>query len=216
LKGIFRDANRHQTKKNLNVSKVLEYLRQYEKFNSRHLFSANKIIKGSPQEIYELMIDIHDFYCKSYIPSKIKEEKRLDKINCLDFDDDNEFIKINDKNLPNKFTTNQENLKVYVNSFYKNIDRDQNSIDRENLIINNNKINRNILSNYDDKNTSCKNPTNNNLNLNQNHVAKKSNKIMKKAVKGNSKNKKNDYYSISSFDFDSKIYGAQKDFKDIM
>ena len=34
IKGIFRDANRNQTKKNLNVNKVLEFLREKEKFNS--------------------------------------------------------------------------------------------------------------------------------------------------------------------------------------
>ncbi len=81
IKGIFRDVNRNQTKKNLNVTKVLEYLRQFEKFNSRHLFNTNKIVKGLPEVIFELIIDIHDYYCKGYIPNKTKEHKRINQIN---------------------------------------------------------------------------------------------------------------------------------------
>lgn len=56
---------KNATQKLLNVRKVLEFLRRHERFNSRHLFDADKVIRGDKQTILELLKDIHDFYRKS-------------------------------------------------------------------------------------------------------------------------------------------------------
>lgn len=61
---MFRDNNRFSTKI-INIKKVLEYLRNFEKFNSRHLFDTDLIAKGNINVIIELFIDIHHYYSKN-------------------------------------------------------------------------------------------------------------------------------------------------------
>ncbi len=51
----------------MNVKKVLEFLRTHEKFNSRHLFDVNEIVNKDKIIIFELLTDIHNFYCKYYV-----------------------------------------------------------------------------------------------------------------------------------------------------
>lgn len=51
----------------MNVKKVLEFLRTYEKFNSRHLFDVDEIVNKDKTIIFELLSDIHNFYCKKHI-----------------------------------------------------------------------------------------------------------------------------------------------------
>jgi len=193
-------VNSNQTKKNLNVTRVLEYLRQFEKFNSRHLFSANKIVKGSPEEIYELIIDIHNYYCKSYLPSKSKERKRIQKINSFDFDHENYNYPTNDK-----ITSNQETLRVFMKNNSQG--KDSNCM----------KFNKN--SNFMNRVNSKKNEDNSNpaaiiKNYNYNNKYKTENNQKIEYRNKNQKAKKNDYYSVNSFDFSYKIFASEEELKD--
>ena len=46
----------------VNINKVLEYLRTIEKFPSRHLWDNIEISKGNNLIIWELLDDIYNFY----------------------------------------------------------------------------------------------------------------------------------------------------------
>lgn len=207
--------NRNQTKKNLNITKILEYLRQFEKFNSRHLFSSNKIIKGSPVEIYELIADIHDYYCKSYIPSKTKEKKRIQKINSLDFEDENNIYNTN-----YKITNNEENLRLQMNKNFET--KEFNSLKNIKKNINDNynfknKVffhqNKEIESEENSKNRQIFNSNKKSYNKDDTYSQKNQIKDIKNNIQ---KNKKNDYYSINSFDFNYKIFATEEELKDKM
>ena len=61
LKGIIRrTATRSQIQ--VNINKVLEYLRSLEKFPSRHLWDNIEISKGNSLIIWELLDDIYHYY----------------------------------------------------------------------------------------------------------------------------------------------------------
>ena len=61
IKGITRKT---KTKSHIqvNINKVLEYLRSKEKFNSSHLWNGNEIAIGNKKIIWELLEDIMNFY----------------------------------------------------------------------------------------------------------------------------------------------------------
>ena len=61
IKGITRKT---KTKSHIqvNINKVLEYLRSKEKFNSHHLWNCNEIAIGNKKVIWELLEDIMNFY----------------------------------------------------------------------------------------------------------------------------------------------------------
>lgn len=186
-------------------------MRQFEKFNSRHLFSANKIIKGSPLEIYELIIDIHDYYCKSYLPYKIKEKKRLKKINSLDFDDG-----YNDYNTNDRITNNQETLRILMNNNFKGNDSYSTNSNR----FPNNNYNFKNRVNFKENpknNDNSKEKKKKNSNKKANDNKDKTEIIHKiEVINKNQKTKRNDYYSVNSFDFNYKIFASEEELKDRM
>ena len=61
IKGIIRKT---KTKSHIqvNINKVLDYLRGIEKFRCRHFWSGNEIAVGNKKVIWELLEDIMNFY----------------------------------------------------------------------------------------------------------------------------------------------------------
>ena len=173
------------------------------------MFSAYKIIKGSPVEICEIIIDIHDYYCKSYLPFKIKEKKRLQEINSLDYDNENDIYNDNCK-----ITNNQDNLKLLKNNNvegkeFHNKASSRNYNNNYNFM---NKIQRNANN---DKNINSPLDNFNNKSGDKNQNKSKDNQ-RKEEKKNNQKFKKNDYYSVNSFDFNYKIIASEEELKDRM
>ena len=181
----------------------------FEKFNSRNLFSANKIIKGSAAEIYAIIIDIHDYYCRLYIPNKTKEQKRINKINSLDFPQKDEDAKYN-HNYNEYITKNEENLKIFQNNELFKKANLLSKINNEKQSNNNNNYNYNNYCIVETPKEALQNLTsrknNNQNNKNNNNYSSNSNK----------KNKKSDYYSVNSFDFINKLFDVEVEIKDKM
>lgn len=66
IKGIIRKTiTRSQIQ--VNINKVLDYLRSIEKFSSQHLWSGSEIAKGDRKVIWELLDDLCSFYGKQNI-----------------------------------------------------------------------------------------------------------------------------------------------------
>ena len=63
IKGIIRKTTT-RSQIQVNINKVLYYLRSIEKFSSKHLWSGNEIAKGNTIVIWELLNDIFVYYAK--------------------------------------------------------------------------------------------------------------------------------------------------------
>ena len=63
IKGIIRKTTT-RSQIQVNINKVLFYLRSIEKFSSKHLWSGNEIAKGNKNVIWELLNDIFIYYAK--------------------------------------------------------------------------------------------------------------------------------------------------------
>ena len=61
IKGIIRRTNT-RSQIQVNINKVLEYLRTLEKFPSRNLWNNIEISKGNNVIIWQLLDDIYNFY----------------------------------------------------------------------------------------------------------------------------------------------------------
>ena len=128
LRGIIRRTST-RSQMQVNINKVLEYLRTLEKFPSRHLWDNHEISKGNNIVIWELLDDVYNFY-----GNKIKFNRKIKKNN-------------NRNNLNRTFTQTKSNNKDKNNNFeyintYSNTPlkgRKKNSL---NII--NNKYNNNI------------------------------------------------------------------------
>ena len=64
IKGIIKNTNK-KSNKLLNVRKSLEFLSNKERFESKYLFDAEKIVTGDFETITKFLIDIRNFYCKN-------------------------------------------------------------------------------------------------------------------------------------------------------
>ena len=81
IKGIIR---RTSTRSHIqvNINKVLEYLRTIEKFPSRHLWDNLEISKGNNLIIWELLDDIYNFYGnKKTFKRKMKKNNSINNLN---------------------------------------------------------------------------------------------------------------------------------------
>ena len=80
IKGIIRKTvNKSQIQVNLN--KVLDYLRSREKFSSRHLWSGDEIAKGDKRTIWELLEDLNSYYNKSNFTVKRSSKGKTQRTN---------------------------------------------------------------------------------------------------------------------------------------
>ena len=96
IKGIIRRTNT-RSQIQVNINKVLEYLRTIEKFPSRNLWNNIEISKGNSLIIWQILDDIYNFY-----GNKITFKKKNKKGN-----NNNSFS--NDNNYLNKTFTNSKN-----------------------------------------------------------------------------------------------------------
>jgi hypothetical protein len=190
------------TIKIINVKKVLEFLRTHEKINFRHLFDVENIVKGDKETIVELLIDIHNFYCKNENMSngvtnrsKTKASKSLDSVKnlkskskhlqTLDYDDyrvnlpNNIYVRLNKKFSGNKNISKQpsQNIRMRRKDVSSTADTKINSsLEEINKTYSYNPNNDNIFLTFDSKN------------------AKKLNSLLEKSISGlNSSNSVNNF-----------------------
>ena len=140
IKGIIRRTNT-RSQIQVNINKVLEYLRTIEKFPSRNLWNNIEISKGNSLIIWQLLDDIYNFY-----GNKINFKKKK-----KGFNNNNDTINNNDNNYMNRtFTRERPKSKSKLENINMNL---------------NNKLNKDEI--YYEKINSLnisKNNTNNNYN----------------------------------------------------
>ena len=79
IKGIIRKIKKNSDV-HININKCLNYLRNIEKFPSRHLWSNNGIFNADEDVIFELLEDICNFYSK-FLFKNVKRNKSNSKLN---------------------------------------------------------------------------------------------------------------------------------------
>ena len=79
IKGIIRKIKKNSDVR-ININKFLSYLRDIEKFPSRHLWSNNEIFNADEDVIFELLEDICNFYSK-FLFKKVNRNKSNSKLN---------------------------------------------------------------------------------------------------------------------------------------
>ena len=134
LKGIIRRTNT-RSQIQVNINKVLEYLRTLEKFPSRNLWNNIEISKGNSVIIWQLLDDIYNFYGNK-ITFKKRQKKGINNISS-----NNNYLNktfTDEKNNINKKLLNKEMI-------YKNINT-LNTSKNNNTINNNKKHNKKINS----------------------------------------------------------------------
>ena len=144
IKGIIRRTNT-RSQIQVNINKVLEYLRTIEKFPSRNLWSNIEISKGNSIIIWQLLDDIYNFY-----GNKKTFKKKNKKGN------NNSFLN-NDNNLNKTFTNSKNNYQNFdiniINQLndnekiYKNITTN-NSKNDTNFYLDNKNNSKNNISKY--------------------------------------------------------------------
>ena len=198
LKGIIRKTST-RSQIQVNINKVLEYLRSLEKFPSRHLWNNIEISKGNSLIIWELLDDIYNYY-----GNKIKFYRR--KINNNKNKLNKTFTK--EKNNYNSLDNNKGDFNF--NNFYSNTPLKNSKLAPIN--INNEELNnKNNFSKYThtpliNKNKNIEDKINNNnfnnktFEINKNNVNKKIyNKYNNKKIFKKEKN-----FSINNIDLNYK------------
>lgn len=61
----------------ININKLLDYLRSLEKFNPRNLWSNNEICSGDLKTIFELLDDIWNFYSNKIFYKPIRRKSKF-------------------------------------------------------------------------------------------------------------------------------------------
>ena len=175
IKGIIRKT---KTKSDIqvNINKVLEYLRSIERFSSRHLWNNTEIARGDRKIIWELLEDICNYYSKNFSKKRIINRSKSSLQNKI-----HSFDKLNYKNFNTKSNIDTLNLSGTPGSNSKmNLDFNISDISYvTSPNINNNNFKNNII-NYNNNNKSKNSFNNENKN------------ILKK------KNKKNDILNTSN------------------
>ena len=211
LKGIIRKTST-RSHIQVNVNKVLEYLRSLEKFPSRHLWNNIEISKGNSLVIWELLDDIYNYYGNKIKFKRIKKKNNKNNLNKT-------FTQ--EKRLNNNNLDKNEDFKF--DNFYSNTPLKHRKL--VSLNINNNNIKNNNYGELNDKNDYFKyshtpiinkkiesnenNTFNNNyynnktFEINKNNFNKKIFNI-KNNKKANKKDKDKYKYSINNIDFNYK------------
>ena len=174
IKGIIRKT---KTKSDIqvNINKVLDYLRSIERFSSRHLWNNSEIARGDKKVIWELLEDICNYYSKNFSKNKVINRSRSSLQNRL-----NSFDKFTPKNLNTKSNIDTLNLSgTPVSNSKLNLDFNVSNISYatspNNLITNNNNSNNNINSKNNNNISSYNSKSQNNNLKNNNNIQKKKN-----------------------------------------
>lgn len=112
IKGIIRKTL-NKSHIQVNINKLLDYLRSLEKFNARNLWSNNEICSGDSKTIFDLLDDIWNFYSNKNFDKVIRSKSK--------FKENNSFssLKINNTNFqPAK---NNIVMKDNSNSYYNSV-----------------------------------------------------------------------------------------------
>ena len=121
LKGIIRKTST-RSQIQVNINKVMDYLRSLEKFPSRHLWNNQEISKGNSLVIWQLLDDIYNFYGNKVTfnlrHQKMSSKKKLNKTFTMERPNKSRILDKFDKN-DNNFGRNSENYKTKTPS--KNI-----------------------------------------------------------------------------------------------
>ena len=200
IKGIIRKTST-RSQIQVNINKVLDYLRSLQKFPSRHLWNNLEISKGNSLIIWELLDDIYNFYGNKVTFKRMSKKnnikKSLNKTFTRDIknhknkdidknDDKYDNLEINKKN--SKTPLKQRNMFMYSldenkNNDNKNIGNKEDSFYNNNLNyskysytpIENNKISNNLKKKKNMKNNFINNNNfyfNNNNNFNSHQINK--------------------------------------------
>ena len=223
LKGIIRKTST-RSQIQVNINKVMEYLRTLEKFPSRHLWNNIEILKGNSLVIWQLLDDIYNFYGNKVtfkrMHRRMNSKKSLNRtftidrnnsksrtIDKYDKKDDN-FGLNNDSYKPKTPLKNSKKFKLNShhnnnnceNSFYIN-DKEFSKFSYTPVIDNNRIKNKNKIKSEIDNNIKNYNESKNKFDINQNNI----NKINKKIKKTYEDNKKfqnmEDKNNLMNFDF---------------
>ena len=124
IKGIIRKTN-SKTQIQINLNKVINYLKTIENFNHRHLWDGNEILNCNKQIIWEFLNDIFIYYkqnnfCIEHHSNSMKNINSLNKSNKIN------YININNKNIP------KDNNKNNLNKNFNNFDSNNNNINKIN------------------------------------------------------------------------------------
>ena len=152
IKGIIRKTN-SKTQNQININKVINYLKTIENFNHRHLWDGNEILNSNKPIIWEFLNDIFVYYNKNNfcIEHHSNSMKNLNNLN-----------KSNNLNINNKITSkeNNNNLNKKFNNFDSNNNNTNKINDLEKSLFKNKE---NFNSERNQINKIFKNRTNNNI-----------------------------------------------------
>ena len=229
LKGIIRKTST-RSQIQVNINKVMDYLRTLEKFPSRHLWNNVEISKGNSLVIWQLLDDIYNFYgnkvtfkrmhkrlnSKKNLNRTFTMERNNNKSRTIDkFDKKDENFGLNIESYksktplknPKKFklnthhhNSNNNNLINDENSFYIN-DNDISKYSYTPVIESNRIKNKNKMKSEFDINNKNYNESKNKFDINQ-YNFNKINKKIKKTYEDN-KNLQNieDNNKLLNFNF---------------
>ena len=206
LKGIIRKTST-RSQIQVNINKVMDYLRSLEKFPSRHLWNNMEISKGNSLVIWQLLDDIYHFYGNKVtfkrMQKRMNSKKNLNRTFTIDrnnnksrtIDKNDENFGLNNESYKSK-TPLKNSKKFKLNSHHNN----NNLINDENsFYINDNDVSKYSYTPFIDsnriknKNKMKSDIDNNNYNESKNKFETNQyniNKINKKIKKAYEDNKK--------------------------
>ena len=171
IKGIIRKT---KTKSDIqvNINKVLEYLRSIERFSSRHLWNNVEIARGDRKIIWELLEDICNYYSRNFSKNRIINRSKSSLQNRI-----HSFDKFKSKNFNNKSNVDTLNLSGTPNSNSKmNLDFNISDISYvTSPNVNNNNFKNNVINYNNNKNSNFNNEKKNLKKKNKNEILNTSN-----------------------------------------
>ena len=199
IKGIIRRTNT-RSQIQVNINKVLEYLRTLEKFPSRNLWNNIEISKGNSVIIWQLLDDIYNFYANK-ITFKKRRKKGFTNNNKSNICDNNNnylnrtFIGDKSNNTDNKYgdvntlnTSKNNKNRINNNLFNFNNNNNNNNYSKNTYTPDDYKSNIQIRRKILDENFFKEN---NNID-NNNFIYDNSKKLSKR---GKANNKQNNLYN---------------------
>ncbi len=171
IKGIIRKT---KTKSDIqvNINKVLEYLRSIERFSSRHLWNNTEIARGDRKIIWELLEDICNYYSRNFSKNRIINRSKSSLQNRI-----HSFNKFTSKNFNTKSNVDTLNLSGTPNSNSKmNLDFNISDISYvTSPNVNNNNFKNNVINYNNNKNSNFNNEKKNLKKKNKNEILNTSN-----------------------------------------
>jgi len=153
IRGIIRKTI-NKSHIQVNINKLLEYLRSLEKFNPRNLWANNEICCGDSKTIFELLDDIWHFYSNKNFENKSKKNSILKENKFLPSDinyNSNSHFMSNPIQREHSVNFKSINSNNHLMNERKNKNRD-NSLNSISILNNSNKNNFNKVNKIKDMN----------------------------------------------------------------